>query len=168
MESLTKKQQELVEKNHNLIYGFSEMFHVPIDDYYGVLAIGLCNAAKSYDVKKGKFSTFAYHCMKNEMIKEYCKDNKLKDSDYNDTQYECLDENLLLYGNIPYNKYVEKELYENILSLLTDKERKILYYLYSGTTETEIANKMNCSKQNISYFVKKIRMKIKDILNNKN
>ena len=35
---LTKEQQELVEKNHNLIYGFANKNKLNIEEYYGILA----------------------------------------------------------------------------------------------------------------------------------
>ena len=56
----------MVEKNHNLIYGFLHKYKLS-EDFYGDAAIGLCKAARSYDETKGSsFATYAYKCMFNE------------------------------------------------------------------------------------------------------
>lgn len=41
------------------------------DDFFQTGMIGLLNAAANYDEKKGKFSTYAYTCIKNSIILEY-------------------------------------------------------------------------------------------------
>lgn len=66
MKSLNAVQQQIVSDNHNLIYSFANRNGVNLDDYYDVLAIGLCKAAMIYDETKGKFSTLAYTAMNNE------------------------------------------------------------------------------------------------------
>ena len=43
--SLTAEQQQLVIENHNLIYDFAKRKNLIIEEYYDILAIGLCNAA---------------------------------------------------------------------------------------------------------------------------
>lgn len=40
---MTKEQQKLVEDNHNLIYLYLKNSNLPVDDYYGIASIGLCN-----------------------------------------------------------------------------------------------------------------------------
>lgn len=56
----------MVEKNHNLIYGFLHKYKLS-EDFYGDAAIGLCKAAENYDESKGSsFATYAYKCMFNE------------------------------------------------------------------------------------------------------
>ena len=57
---LTSKQKELVEVNHNLIYKFASIKNVSIEEYYDILAIGLCKAAMAFDENKGKFSTVSF------------------------------------------------------------------------------------------------------------
>ena len=66
MEHLTSTQQKMVEENHNLIYGMAHKYKINLDEYYDVLAIGLCKAAMTFDETKGQFSTFAYVTMLNE------------------------------------------------------------------------------------------------------
>ena len=64
---LTLEQQEMVENNHNLIYDFCKRFNYSLDEYYDLCAIGLCKAVMHYNEVRGKFSTFAYRCMHNEI-----------------------------------------------------------------------------------------------------
>lgn len=58
---LTEDERKLVEDNHDLIYMVSDCLDIDIDDYYGVLAIGLCHAAQNYNKRKHKhaFDEFA-------------------------------------------------------------------------------------------------------------
>ena len=64
---LTDDQRKLAEKHHNLIYTFAREYKINLDEYYDLLAIGLCIAARIFDPDKGvKFSTLAYQCMRNQ------------------------------------------------------------------------------------------------------
>ena len=49
---MTEEQRKLVEDNHNLIYSFLQKYHLTIDEYYGLAAIGLCKAGKTYNGQK--------------------------------------------------------------------------------------------------------------------
>lgn len=64
---LNEKQKNLVEENYNLIYKYAKDHKLDIEEFSGLLSIGLCKAALNYDSDKTKFSTFAYRCMGNEV-----------------------------------------------------------------------------------------------------
>lgn len=66
---MSKEARELAEKNHDLIYSFCNDHHIDRDEFYGVAAIGLCKAATIFDPEKGRFSTVAYRCMRNEYFR---------------------------------------------------------------------------------------------------
>ena len=66
---MTDEQRKMAEQNHNLIYGFLNNNNLDEEEYYGMAAIGLCKAVMSYDHKRGKLSTLANKCMKNEIIR---------------------------------------------------------------------------------------------------
>ena len=82
MEQLTLDQQRIVSENHNLIYSLANKKSINLDEYYDVLAIGLCKAAIAFDSTKGKFSTLAYTVMLNEYKQELRKqmENTLRSS----------------------------------------------------------------------------------------
>ena len=65
--ALTHEQQELAAENHNLIYRFAQTMAIDVEEFYDILAIALCKAAKTFDKSRGlRFSTLAFQCMKNE------------------------------------------------------------------------------------------------------
>lgn len=64
--SLTKEQRKMVEDNCGLIYVALKRYCIPCEyeDFYGVMAEGLCNAVRTYNPNYGvRFSTYAMKCM---------------------------------------------------------------------------------------------------------
>lgn len=173
-ETLTERQRELAAKNHNLIYAYAHKKGISIDDYYDVLAIGLCNAAKAFDEDRSKFSTFAFCCMENEL--NLCWKNTQRKS--------IIPEELIFSYDAPINPidsddnnltkfivddYLHNEILSNMISLefidsLTDKEKEIISLLLKGMTHKEIADAMGFRRQNVNYHLKKIRKKANCLL----
>lgn len=170
-ERLTERQRELVEKNHNLIYGFANRNKLSVDEYYDILAIGLCRAAKMYDANNGAFSTFAYICMKNALVnyweqncaKGVIPNNKIVSYDTpnflnnvsSDNGYiNCFTENDYTCDIVMSNM-----MYESFCSLLTETERLVVDLLIKSIPQVQIAERMGCSKQNIRYYIDRIRKK---------
>lgn len=72
---LTQRQKQLVNDYHFLIYAYAKRKHIHIfdsfnsdmstfgEDWYGVLAIGLCKAALNYKEELGAFPPFAFKTM---------------------------------------------------------------------------------------------------------
>jgi DNA-directed RNA polymerase specialized sigma subunit len=91
---LNEKQKSLVEENYNLTYKYAKDHKLDIEEFSGLLSIGLCKAALNYDSDKTKFSTFAYRCMGNEVSNYLRKINAAKHLRH-DTVYsmEAFDEN---------------------------------------------------------------------------
>ena len=165
---LTEEQKKLVEENHSLIYWFAKKYHIPIEDYYDVLAQGLCMAAYHYDPSKCSFSTYAYLCMNTEMHVEYRK--TLRKSEIprgNIFHYENtweLSELIPEYQKTE-NKVIDKISYENLISLLNDilndKDKEVITHILNGLTMREIAKIEGTSHQAIHNRMKKIRDKVK-------
>lgn len=64
--SLTGEQRKVAEDNYGLIYAALKKYCIPreYEDFYGVMAEGLCNAVRTYNPNRGvKFSTYAMKCM---------------------------------------------------------------------------------------------------------
>ena len=165
---LTEEQKKLVEENHNLIYWFAKKYHVPIEDYYDVLAQGLCMAAYHYDPSKCSFSTYAYLCMNTEMHVEYRKTlRKSEIPQGNIFHYENAWQlsDLIPTNEKTENKVIDKISYENLTSLLNDilndKDKEVLSYILNGLTMREIAKIEGTSHQAIHNRMKKIRDKVK-------
>ena len=165
---LTEEQKKLVEENHNLIYWFAKKYHVPIEEYYDVLAQGLCMAAYHYDPSKCSFSTYAYLCMNTEMHVEYRKTlRKSEIPQGNIFHYENAWQlsDLIPTNEKTENKVIDKISYENLISLLNDilndKDKEVLSYILNGLTMREIAKIEGTSHQAIHNRMKKIREKVK-------
>lgn len=181
MEQLTLKQKKLAEDNHNLIYLFAKNNHLSIDDYYGILAIGLCNASKIYDESKGRFSTIAYRCMLNEYLR-HNRDMNRKHiipkelivsynassncQGENDKDDKCFIRYLESSSYSFDNDVINKVTLESLWDSLTKKERAIIKYFNKGLNQPEIAKEMNCTRQNISKSMSSIRFKLQDLLDN--
>ena len=165
---LNEEQKKLVEDNHSLIYWFAKKYHVPIEDYYDVLAQGLCMAAYHYDPSKCSFSTYAYLCMNTEMHVEYRKTlRKSEIPQGNIFHYENAWQlsDLIPTNEKTENKVIDKISYENLTSLLNDilndKDKEVLSYILNGLTMREIAKIEGTSHQAIHNRMKKIREKVK-------
>ena len=165
---LTEEQKKLVEENHSLIYWFAKKYHIPIEDYYDVLAQGLCMAAYHYDPSKCSFSTYAYLCMNTEMHVEYRKTlRKSEIPQGNIFHYENAWQlsDLIPTNEKTENKVIDKISYENLTSLLNDilndKDKEVLNYILNGLTMREIAKIEGTSHQAIHNRMKKIRDKVK-------
>ena len=172
-ETLTERQRELAAKNHNLIYAYAHKKGISIDDYYDVLAIGLCNAAKAFDEDRSKFSTFAFKCMDNEMNtasknKKTVIPNDLVVSYDSQESINNINNGLSFAETISDFKYHESIVYDmmtnEIMNSLTKKESIIFKYLISGLTHREIASEMKCNRSNVTYFANRIRKKVNDYL----
>lgn len=161
---LNEEQKKLVEDNHNLIYWFARKKHINIEEYYDILAQGLCIAAYNYDSSKGSFSAYSYLVMNTEMQKEHKKClQKSKIPKENILHYENIWEinNLLPDNEITENKVINKLNYDYLVSKLNnrlkDKDKEVLGYLLEGLTMREIANIQGVSHQCIHKRICSIR-----------
>lgn len=169
---MTDEQKKLVEDNHSMIYLVIRDMGLPIEDNYDVAAIGLCKAAMNYNPEKYAFSTFAYRCVKNEIMHDYKARNMKK---------RALNENLISYDapalseddgekislldQIKSNVSVENEalsiiMYEELVEQLGNTDSKVLSYFRIGLTQMEIAKIMGVSQANIS----RVKRRVENIL----
>ena len=169
---LNEEQRELVTKNHDLIYSFAHKMKISIDDYYDVLAIGLCKAAKVYDPSKGTFSTLAYRCMNNEVnmywrkvkneneanVLSYDSSDVRKDKDNQSSFLECFAD----WQSCRNMSFMS--LISDVVNELTNKEKKILILMLKEYTCKEIADTIGCSVQNVYYYIDNIRQKASEYL----
>lgn len=165
-EPLTDAQRETAGQNHNLIYTFAHKKNISTDEYYDILAIGLCKAAKGYVKGKYKFSTYAFVCMNNELNSYWRSVNKKSSVPSNavlsyDTQSDD-DVNGFV------NNFVECSTYDELLcdmsfnefmNTLDSNEKFIIECLMKGMTQKEISDKMDCTRQNISNHMSKLYKK---------
>lgn len=163
--ALTDSERKLVEENHNLIYKFAVDSKIDADEYYDVLAIGLCTAAKLFDPTHGtKFSTFAYRCMRTELFQtmrgERAKGRRpaggivsynaeISDGDTYLDYVSGLDGRYEFdVGNAEVAEYIER---------LSPVQQQVLNDLLKGETMVSIAKRSGYSRQRVHQIKKELQ-----------
>lgn len=146
------------------------------EDYYQVGVIGLIYGAKTYKSDlKITFSTYAYACIKNEILKYISKNKKnnffLEEKvDYSVIEETVEDENYNVMETIISNEK-NNELYE-LLDCLNGLEKNIIKMSYGiGCREykqIEIAELLNIPQYKISRIKKRALEWLKNCVNNLN
>lgn len=167
MNTMTDEQRKVVECNHNLIYSFLNKHNLPIDEWYGIVAIGLCKAAMTFNDGTSKFSTYAYSCMHNEVRKEM-KKCQTQRSVPQDKTMSCQmsinkfdGENIgTLADVIPSNVDIEleaavRDAIKRSWEELSDKNKIIIKLFLFGYKQREIAEILGTSSQYISTIKRK-------------
>ena len=167
--ALTESQRELAGKNHNLIYKFAKIKEADLEEFYGVLAIGLCKAARAYDASSGyKFSTLAYRCMDNEykmywrgelssrhipsnMIVSYNK--MMEDNDGKSAEFLGIISNRLDSCSLDYSRVETLEFFRS----LSDIQKIVLNGLMYGYRDTELAEYTGFTRSYIGKVKRDIR-----------
>ena len=161
---LDKSQQILVEQNHNLIYGFAQKRNIDINEYYGLLAISLCKAAEAYQENKGKFSTFAYMVMGND-LKKYWRTMQNQKSIPSDmiVSYDSHDESCessyldnMAADDTDVNFQIQ---YRCMLEQMNETERIICQMLMDGAKQSDIVERLGITKNQYTMAKKKIKEK---------
>lgn len=171
-QKLNAEQQKLVADNHNLIYGYAHKKKLDLDEYYGLLALGLCRAAIKFDSSKSSFQTFAYMCMAS-VVNAYHRTSKnAKHKQNTDIKLVFLDaENNTENGCATVSEFTVSDhstisemcegniMADILLSLLDDKEREIAQLKMEGLSNSQVGKRLGCSDVNVNYYIKKIRAK---------
>lgn len=130
--------------------------------------LGLLNAISKFDSERRvKFSTFAEVCISNRMrtILDKNRNVPVVETDGSDISN---DEAVL--PDTPESIFIEKEhlsqLYNEIISLLSDREWKIFTLFLQGLSYKNIAEKLNISEKSVDNAIQRIRRKLKSRWNN--
>ena len=173
MNELNYEQQQLAEQNHNLIYSFAKSRKLDLEEYYDVLAIGLCKAALVFDENKGTFSTLAYKCMSNEynkiikkqILKRKIPDNLLSSLDEvisvseedgsETTLYDYIKKDIF---PIPDSSTITNIMIKNFYNnKLTKQEQKVFRLLVQDRTQVEISKTMGLTRSRIGQIMDKVQ-----------
>lgn len=178
----SKEQEELVLKNQRLVHYLVKKLGITPNDYDDIVSIGtigLIKAATSFDTSKNiKFTTYASHCINNEIfmyfrkVKSHINDISLDAPISNDEKGN----DITLSDIIPITdedfteKIAESEIFIQfisiILNLLKPKERLLLLHEIAGTNQRSIAKILNFSQSYISRLEKKLNKQVKSHLTN--
>ena len=167
---LTPEQQKLAEEHHKLIYSFAKKRNLDLEEFYGLLAIGLCEAARTFDKSLGyKFSTLAYTFMKNEYLQyirtQYNLSHIPSEQIVSYTQllggkFEGTDITEVIATDFILNKPdLTKAEIDEFFNLLTRKQKIVLNGILFGYKEVELSLYLGVSKQRINQIKKEIQKK---------
>lgn len=144
-------------------------YHLNVEEWYDLAAIGLCKAANTYNNSKSGFSTYAYKCMYTTIIMEKRKENAMRIIPQNQIVYyenqvseESKDNDTSTFLNyIPSKQNIENETIstlslENIENELAGNKRKVFLLLREGYAQCEISEIIGISKQRVSKIKQEI------------
>lgn len=154
-----------------LSYGNYEKF----EDYYSLALVGAAKAIKTYNKDNGVLlKTYAYTCIRNEIF-IYIKKKRI-DADLSidytvvsgpDPLYlrDLLKADLDIEDEVIYNDLLDI-LYNNTNDLLTKSESRLIRAIIENPyrSQQEIGDILNCSRQNVSSMLQKIRVKLEKML----
>lgn len=158
-------------KNCNLIYSFlrDRPFYKRYwkDEAFGIAAVGYCKAANRHmGSNKDDFSAYAYESMENEFRNEYKRRKRAKSIPENKLFYYqayAVDSdayNLNELGTYPEEieeRAIRNITYEAIWFRLGKKERRILFLLSQGYTQSQISKFTGISQSQISRVKKRVQ-----------
>lgn len=147
-------------------------YHLDVEEWYDIAAIGLCKAANTYNNDKSGFSTYAYKCMYTTIIMEKRKENAMRTIPQNQIVYyenqvneSSKDNDTSTFLNyIPCKQDIENETIsalslENIENELVGNKKKVFLLLREGYTQCEISKIIGISKQRVSKIKQEITEK---------
>lgn len=147
-------------------------YHLDLEEWYDIAAIGLCKAANTYNNDKSGFSTYAYKCMYTTIIMEKRKENAMRTIPQNQIVYyenqvneSSKDNDTSTFLNyIPSKQDIENETIsalslENIENELVGNKKKVFLLLREGYTQCEISKIIGISKQRVSKIKQEITEK---------
>lgn len=159
-----------IEKYLPLCHKLSMEYKTDLD----IALLGLVKAQKTYN-GSSKFVTYAYYCIRNEILMQKRKDKKHNKvlSIENLIEKDCVD-----VINIQSNDDVENEcLKQDIMAKLWEIKKRVLkpreefvlnLYLIDEMTQQEIADKIDKSQVYVCRLIKRALIKIKREFENEN
>jgi RNA polymerase sporulation-specific sigma factor len=153
-------KQQLIEDNMNLVHAFisreypSYLFD---EDLTQCGMVGLCKAADTWDEEKGKFSMYAWICIRHEVLNEFRRRAKHKgilslDYDVHDGDGKTTPFGELIVGepDVCFVDYCDERL--------TPLQKQIVDELKKGLTPKEVAEVLGTTHQNVYQTQRKLRL----------
>ena len=153
-------RQQLIEDNMKLVYWLiAKEFpsYIKDEDIIQVGMVGLCKAANKWDESRGKFSGFAYFCIRNAILNEFQSRNKHQG--VLSLDYEIFNENGEKTPMVEFIVGEEDVGYVDVCAnQLTPLQTKIMQALKKGMTPKQVAKVVGTTKQNVYFTQRKIRI----------
>ena len=180
---LNSEKEHLVLDNQGLVHYIVQKFGgisnpSEYDDLVSIGTIGLIKAAITFDSsKKFTFATYASKCIKNEIFqyyrksKKYAKDISIYETIGNDEEGKefTLEDSIEHPGSDFVEKIANKDvliqLVSIVLNYLEGKKRLAILYRMGEVSMTDIAEKLNTYRSDISKTLKKATNQIRKVAN---
>ena len=143
---MIKEERGFAEQHHELVIDFLRCKRLPMDDFYDIVIFGYLSAVQQYfrNPPAGvKFKAMAFRAM---------KDSILRDGEYNARAKRCayiisLDDMNVQDPKQDTERQIEgKALLEQVVSVATPKEAKIISFLMDGFALREAARRLKIPK----------------------
>ena len=143
---MIKEERGFAEQHHELVIDFLRCKRLPMDDFYDIVIFGYLSAVQQYfrNPPAGvKFKAMAFQAM---------KDSILRDGEYNACAKRCayiisLDDMNVQDPKQDTERQIEgKALLEQVISVATPKEAKIISFLVDGFALREAAQRLKMPK----------------------
>ena len=143
---MTKEEREFAEQHHDMVIDYLRCKRLPMDDFYDIVIFGYLSAVQQYfrNPPAGvKFKAMAFRAM---------KDSILRDGEYNARAKRCayiisLDDMNVQDPKQDTERQIEdKALLEQVVSVATPKEAKIISFLMDGFALREAAQRLKMPK----------------------
>lgn len=170
-------KDELIEQNMNLAYMLANRYYkmhrgkIEFEEIRSASLLGLVKAADNFDETRGlAFSTFAFTCIKNEIL-IYLRSNKKHN---NFSLYTQINEDFILEDKLHSDYNTEDDILNNLeidllyryIYQLPYIEKQVILYHLQGKKTNEIGKILNYSQPQISRIyhraLNKLRDKFKD------
>lgn len=143
---MIKEERGFAEQHHELVIDFLRCKRLPMNDFYDIVIFGYLSAVQQYfrNPPAGvKFKAMAFRAM---------KDSILRDGEYNARAKRCayiisLDDMNVQDPKQDTERQIEgKALLEQVVSVATPKEAKIISFLMDGFALREAARRLKIPK----------------------
>jgi len=149
---LNEEECKLAEDNHNLIYEYAHRKGLDLEEWYGELAIVLCECTTKWDPSRGKLSTLFNIMADNVMKNEWKKDGRQKRN--SNGEVLSLDEMVELIPSHNINDVEYECDWENHL------EREVVKMTLAGYTQAEIGDAIGNTQPYISRILKRFKERV--------
>lgn len=140
------------------------------EDLFAIGVIGLCKAINGFDASKDvKFNTYASWAIRNEILMSFRKKRIIPTFSIDEPCALDNGEEVSYADMMADSKQFEEDAlagiqFEEIMNLLSEREREIISFRMGGKTQNEIAKIFGLSQKSISKIIKDSCKKCKKIL----
>lgn len=152
-------KQQLIEDNIGLVYSFVAREYPTFkhdEDIIQAGMVGLCQAADRWEAEKSQFSTFAWKCIRNEVLRELKR--RFKHQGVLSLDYEIVKDGVK--GSLGDIIVGDEDVFfiDDCHRHLTPLERKMVDLLKKGLTVKEVAEALNITIFHVYRTQRKIRI----------